>query len=297
MRKGQIFPPKADNRVDRAVPCLNVAALIGRCAAVTIHVQPKPPEGGKARRVYLSLRDEISSGALSPGARLPGEHRLADAFDVSRITIRRALDALACDGWIEKRTGSGSVVLRRDASERKIAADFATLIPHLVEMDRTTTARLLSFSYAPAGEAVATALDLEPGSKVQTAVRVRYSGDRPFSHLTTHVPEAIARNYDEADLATQPLFRLLERSGVEVESAHQSVTATLAVPDVAEALGVSVGSPLLFVKRVVRDADGRGVEHLSALYRPDMFRLEMRLTRVGAGESRHWEPVIGARDS
>ena len=260
---------------------------------MTIHAQSTLPEGGKARRVYLSLRDEISNGTLSPGARLPGEHRLADSFDVSRITIRRALVALAADGWIEKRTGSGSVVLARNEDDPKIAADISTLIPHLVEMDRTTTARLLSFSYGPAGDSVADALSLPRGGKVQTAVRVRYSGNDPFSHLTTYVPEDIALTYGEADLATQPLFRLLERSGVTVASAHQTVTAALAVPDVAEALGVVVGSPLLFVQRVVKDAAGRGVEFLSALYRPDLFRLEMELTRVGHGESRHWEPVIG----
>jgi GntR family transcriptional regulator len=74
------------------------------------------------------------------------------------------------------------------------------------------------------------------------------------------------------------------------------VSAALAAPSVAEALDVSVGAPLLFVQRVVRDADGQGVEYLSALYRPDLFRLEMRLARVGAGETRHWEPVVGARD-
>ncbi len=274
-----------------------VTTIKGRHAAVNLRAQPTLPEGGKARRVYLSLRDEISNGTLAPGTRLAGENKLAASFDVSRITIRRALDALAADGWIEKRTGSGSVVLRRDDSGQPIAADFATLIPHLVEMDRTTTARLLSFSYGPATETVSTALGLAAGAKVQTAVRVRFLDDQPFSHLTTHVPEDIAQSYDEADLATQPLFRLLERSGVSVAGAHQSVTAALAVPDVAEALGVSVGSPLLFVQRIVKDADGRGVEHLSALYRPELFRLEMTLTRVGAGDARHWEPVIGERDT
>ncbi len=276
---------------------LDIASHItGSRIAVTIHAQPTLPEGGKARRVYLSLRDEITNGTLAPGTRLPGEHKLADSFDVSRITIRRALDALALDGLIEKRAGSGSVVLRRSDDEQRIAADFATLIPQLVEMDRTTTARLLSFSYTKASEAVAKALGLDAGEKVQTAVRVRSFGDQPFSHLTTHVPEGIAESYGEADLATQPLFRLLERSGVAVDSAHQSVSAALAVPNVAEALNISVGSPLLFVQRVVRDESGRGVEYLSALYRPDLFRLEMRLARVGAGETRHWEPVIGARD-
>jgi len=264
---------------------------------MTIHTQTALPQGGKANRVFLSLREEIVSGALPPGAQLPGEHKLAETFDVSRITIRRALDALVAEGWIEKRAGSSSVVLRRERYQKRIAADFATLIPQLVEMDRTTTARLLSFSYGPAPQGVAEALDLLPEDRVQTAVRVRSFRAEPFSHLTTHVPERIAANYGEADLATQPLFRLLERSGVQVDSAHQTVSAALAAPSVAEALEVSVGAPLLFVQRVIRDADGQGVEFLSALYRPELFRLEMRLARVGAGETRHWEPVIGARDT
>jgi GntR family transcriptional regulator len=46
------------------------------------------------------------------------------------------------------------------------------------------------------------------------------------------------------------------------------------------------------LNRVVRDAQGRGVEYLAALYRPDMFKLEMKLSRVGAGDARHWEPVV-----
>lgn len=260
---------------------------------MTMYAQATLPEGGKARGVYLSLRDAISNGEHSEGALLPGENRLAQSFGVSRITIRRALHALAAEGWIEKRTGAGSVVLPRDGDDPRIAANFATLVPQLAQMEDRTTARLLSFGYGPAPDTVATALGLDRKAIVQTATRIRLADGQPFSHLTTHVPEAIARNYDEADLATQPLFRLLERSGVTVDSAQQSVTATLAVPDVAAALGVPVGAPLLSLSRVLRDAGGGGVEHLSALYRPELFRLEMTLTRVGAGDARHWEPVIG----
>ncbi len=260
---------------------------------MTIHAQPAPPEGGKSRRVYLLLREEISNGAFPVGALLPGENRLAENFDVSRVTIRKALEALAADGWIEKRLGAGSVVLDRTGDAQGMSADLASLMPQLVEMDRATTARLLSFSYGAAPAPVAKALGLAAGGKVQTAVRVRSAGDQPFSHLTTYVPEDIARSYDEADLATQPLFRLLERSGVTIDGAQQSVTAALATPDVAEELAVAEGSPLLSLKRTVWDTTGRGVEFLSSLYRPDLFRLEMTLTRVGSDEERHWEPVIG----
>ncbi|WP_050931705.1 GntR family transcriptional regulator [Aestuariivita boseongensis] len=251
------------------------------------------PEGGKSRRVYLLLRDDIATGQQAEGSVLPSEQRLAEIHGVSRVTVRRALDALARDGLIEKKTGAGSIVRSARAPDGAITADMATLIPQIVQMGRDTSARLLSFSYGAPPALVRNALGLSDGARVQTATRVRSSDGTPFSHLTTYVPEEISRNYSEADLATTPLFELLERSGVIVASARQSVTATLAAPDVAEALGVSVGSALLALTRVVHDEQDRGIEYLSALYRPDMFRLDMSLTRVGGQDDRHWEPVIG----
>ena len=182
--------------------------------------------------------------------------------------------------------------MRDSGAGPSLAADFTTLMPQIVKMGESTVARLLSFSYGAAPASVATAMKLDARARVQTAVRLRLIEGQAFSHLTTYVPEAIAKNYTEAELATSPLFSLLERSGVVVETADQSVSATLAWPDVVELLGLSVGAPLLSLNRVVRDADGEVVEYLSALYRPDMFRLEMSLSRVGAGETRHWEPVV-----
>ena len=256
-------------------------------------VRRQAPEGGKSRRVYLLLRDQISNGKYAAGSVLPSEARLAETYRVSRVTVRRALGALAEDGLIDKRMGAGSIVRAGTPEPASLSADMATLIPQVADIGRLSSVRLLAFSYGPASEPVARAMGLEAGARMQTAVRVRVAGDTPFSHLITHVPESIAQSYSEADLATSPLFQLLERSGVCIASAHQSVTATLASPEVAEALDIAEGTPLLSLTRVVRDADGRGVEHLTALYRPDMFHLEMDLHRVGGQDSRHWQPVIG----
>jgi GntR family transcriptional regulator len=254
-------------------------------------VQGSLPEGGKARRVYLQLRDEIVRGLHPMGTALPAEQKLAALLNVSRVTVRRAMDALDSDGLIERRAGAGTIV-RADGRTPSMAADFTTLMPQIVAMGQSTSVRLLSFSYGLPPAVVSEAMRLDPEARVQTAVRLRLTEGQAFSHLTTYVPEFIAANYTEAELATSPLFRLLERSGVNVETADQSVSATLASPDVAEALGLSIGAPLLSLNRVVRDAGGQGVEYLSALYRPDMFRLEMSLSRVGAGQNRHWEPVV-----
>jgi GntR family transcriptional regulator len=253
------------------------------------------PDSGKAQRVYLLLREEILNGVRARGSALPGELRLAESFSVSRVTIRRALEGLVREGLVERRAGSGTIVRSQGLAQSAFKADFATLMPELVEMGRSTTARLLAFSYTTPPPAVAEALKLPPERRVQRAVRVRLIEGEPFSHLTTFVPEDVAHAYSEADLATTPLFRLLERSGVRVDHATQTISAALATPEVAEALDVSLGAALIALTRVVFDNHGKGIEHLSALYRPDRFRLEMTLNRVGAADARHWAPVLVPR--
>lgn len=252
----------------------------------------RPAESGKAQQVYLLLRDEITRGDLPAGAVLPGELRLADRYGVSRVTIRRAMEALDQEGLIDRRAGSGTRVRGPETAKSSIAADFATLMPVLVQMGQQTTARLMSFSYIPAPAPIAEALRLADGAGVQRAVRVRLLEGAPFSYLTTHVPEAIAQNFSENDLAVTPLFRLLERAGVQVDHATQSISASLATPEVAAALDVAVGAALIALTRVVFDASGSGVEHLAALYRPDRFRLDMVLNRVGRTGARSWQPVL-----
>lgn len=252
------------------------------------------PEGGKARRIYLLLRDTITSGSHPPGTPLPGELKLAEAHGVSRVTVRRALDALVADGLIERRAGSGTITRLPPSMPQQIRADFATLMPQIRQMGEETTARLLSFSYAVPPAPVAEALKIAPDARVQNAVRLRLAQGLPFSHLTTYVPEDIASAYSESDLAAAPLFRLLEQSGVRVDHAQQSVSAVLAAPEVADALETEVGAALIALTRVVYDAAGRGIEYLSAYYRPDRFRLEMTLNRVERDDAPLWQPVAGA---
>ncbi|SLN65707.1 GntR family transcriptional regulator [Oceanibacterium hippocampi] len=248
--------------------------------------------GAKVQRVYLVLQDEIMRGARPVGSLLPGEPRLAEIYGVSRVTVRGALERLSHEGLIKRRVGAGTVVCGPAVPQTDISADFATLMPQIVQMGKETQARLLTFAYIEAPNIIAEALRIDPGAMVQKAVRLRLISGQPFSHLTTHVAEDIARRYSEADLATTPLFRLIERSGVVVDHASQSISATLAGPDVAQALDVVVGAPLISLVRIVYDSSGRGIEHLSALYRPDRFRLEMTLNRIGKSDAREWAPAI-----
>jgi len=244
----------------------------------------------KARRIYLLLRSRLTSGQFVPGTRLSSEPTLAVEHGVSRMTVRRALDQLSSEGLIERRPGAGTFV--RDAGlARPVVVDLTNVFSHLLEMGRETSVRLLSFGYVTPPAAVATALGLKAGERTQRSIRVRLTDSAPFSYLITHVPERIGLTYSEADLGTTPLLRLLEGSGVVPARASQTITATLAEPDVAEALQLEIGSPLLSLTRIVYEETGSGVEHLQALYRPDRYSFHMDLERNGAAGHRTWSPV------
>jgi GntR family transcriptional regulator len=245
----------------------------------------------KARRIYLLLKDRIASGDLADGERLPGEFALAEEHGVSRVTIRQALDLLAAESLIEKKSGSGSFVHRPVSKVRTVLADVANVFAHLIEMGRSTDVKLLAFDYVNPPQQVREALGLDADERSQRSVRVRLVDGVPFSYLVAHVPERIGRSFSREDLASRPLLELIERSGLTSASAKQDISAVLSSPEVAEALDIDVGMPLVALRRVVYDKSARPMEHLQALYRPDRYTLQMNLERTGDEGHRHWSPT------
>jgi GntR family transcriptional regulator len=243
-------------------------------------------------QLYVVLRQQIMDGHFKTGEAMPSEHKLEEIFSVSRITVRRALDRLASEGLIVRRHGKGTFA-QPVITPPPIHTNLRGMLENLLAMGLKTQVELLAFDYVPASADVAARLELEPGMTVQRVVRVRSYEATPFSFLTTHVPEAIGRTYGEADLLERPLLSLLEKAGVRVAEADQNITAKLADTNTAPRLGVEFGAALLCIKRVVRDQNQRPVEFLEALYRPDIYEYQMKMTRNGKRPGFIWSDEIG----
>jgi GntR family transcriptional regulator len=169
-----------------------------------------------------------------------------------------------------------------------VTAAFEGWLENISLMGISTEANVLEFDYVPANEDVANALQVGHGQSVQRSVRVRGLDGETMSYLVTWLPEDIGRGFEREDLSRYALLTLLERAGVQVASARQTVSATLADPLVAKALGIDPGAPLLEVRRLVLDANDRPVEYIRVLYRPDRYRFEMNLERVHRDEGMRW---------
>lgn len=238
-------------------------------------------------QIYLILRGQILDGTLSEGAWLPGEEELARQFNVSRITARRALAELAAERLVTRGRGRGTRVSGA-CPPVSVHGGLEGLIENLLNMGLKTRVALVEFSYEPALPHVAAALRLKPGDEVQRAIRVRSIAEGPFSYLTTFVPAAVGRKFGRRELAREPLLALLERAGIVIGGAEQTISATLADTRVAPFLETAVGAPLVRISRVVHDTAGIPVEFIVALYRPDRYQFRMNLDRVRGGSREIW---------
>lgn len=251
-------------------------------------------------QIFLILRSQILDGRLEAGALVSGEEELARQFNVSRITARRALAELAAEGLVTRGRGRGTHVTARNEPP-PIRAGVEGLLENLLAMGLKTQVNLVEFGYEPAPPDVAVALRIKAGEEVQRAIRVRSLDVGPFSYLTTYVPADIGRKFSRKELSHQPLLALLEQSGVTIGGAEQTISASLADARVAPLLKTVVGAPLLRISRVVQDADGRPVEYIVGLYRPDRYQFRMSLDRVRGEEQNTWSarvaPAAGGKRS
>ena len=229
-------------------------------------------------QLYLILRDRIRTGELPRNSLLPGEQELTGLFNVSRITVKRALNELAADGLISRHRGRGSIVTSAPIMP-VVRGSFFSLMESLKQMGLETEVRLVEAVTVGAGAAVGQLLEIAPEAMVQRAIRLRSLNGEPFSHLLTYIPETIANRFTPEDLAAIPLLTLLERVGAEVSEAEQWISAVSADPAIASALGVPAASPLLRIERVMRDKQGRPVQLVYAHYRSDRFQYHVKTTK------------------
>jgi len=239
-------------------------------------------------QIQLVLQERIDQGVYGAGDLLPSEIELSREFNVSRITMARAINELAALDIVERRRGAGTRIKRRPMTHQN-QGGMEGLLQNLIEMAKQTDVQILEFGYVPATPEVQARLGVAPDELVQRAVRVRSYQGVPFSYLTSFVPERLGRSFDVDDLKSTPLLTLIERSGVRVSGAKQSFGAVLADPRTAQALGVAVGSPLLSIVRTVSDWDQTPIQFIRIFYRPDRYQYHMTLERES--DTHQWVPA------
>ncbi|MEN2982270.1 MAG: GntR family transcriptional regulator [Thermus sp.] len=211
------------------------------------------------------LKEGILRGQY--GQNLPPERALAEAFGVSRDSVRKALDLLEEEGLVIRRQGSGTYVARR-ATFRNRLLGFSE---EMRALGLVPASRLLRWDQGPANPEEAMALGLSPGEGVLRLLRLRLADGEPMALERASLPLWALEEAPEGSL-----YQALEARGLRPVRALQRLRA-VAAREEARLLEVEPGSPLLYLERVSYLADGRPIEYVRSWYRADRYELLVEL--------------------
>ena len=245
--------------------------------------------GSKQERVRDRVRDLVAE--LPAGAALPAERRLAERFDVARMTLRRAVDELVGDGVLVRRQGSGTYVAHPKRSTEPTTSSFSeeTLRHGMVPSSRT-----LSEEELAAGAPLGARLGVSPSERVRVFRRLRSADRVPMALETLHVCARLVPDLTGDDLERTSFYELLRRRyGLEVSSGVQTIEPTVANEEEARLLGIPEHAPAFLFELTTRTHDGRIVEFVRSVHRGDRLKLSVEL-RPADGHGR--VHAVGAGD-
>ncbi|MDF3844274.1 GntR family transcriptional regulator [Pseudomonas citronellolis] len=224
------------------------------------------------------LRTRILDGSYPPLSRMPSEAELGKAHGVSRITVRQALGDLQKEGLIFKIHGKGTFVARPKAFQN--VSTLQGLAESMGERGYEVINRLRSFRFVSADTQVAARLQVAEGDSVAQIKRARLVNRELVSLEVTYLPEAVGRRLEKADLVSRDIFLILENDcGLPLGHADLAIDAILADAELAAALELEEGSPVMRIERLTHGADGQPLDYEHLYYRGDAFQYRLRIDR------------------
>ncbi len=237
----------------------------------------------KYQQIADRLRDQIDSGALQPGERLPSEPDLVRQFDASRNTVRLAIALLTNQGLVVTRQGLGTFVteparpftaLLSRVATQPLGQSLSTLLP---EVSNTAaepeTSRQVVEKY-PASISVAEKLEIAPGDLVVVRRRNGAIGDVPWMMMASYFPLDIAAGtpLEQAGDIANGSIQLLADLGFAQVGFVDEIGARMPSSREFTFFGLSTGTPVVVVNRTAYTKE-RPIRMTRYVYRADRVRL------------------------
>ena len=224
---------------------------------------------------HQQLRELIIRLAV-PGSAIPSERELMTTYQVSRATVRKAIDGLVADGLLQRTHGLGTFAIRPRLESRLHLASFSQ---DMRRRGLTPSTRILSVSLDRPTREVAAALGLADTDTAWRVVRIRLADGQPIAHEDGWYPAGLLADLDRQDLVGGSLYQIMgEQYGLWVDHAAQTLWGESADATMAALLAAPLHTPLLVFRRI-STASGRPIEYVVSRYRGDRYQVHMDLSR------------------
>ena len=224
------------------------------------------------------LKAQILEQQLPPGGRLPTERELIARSGLSRVTVRAAVGILENEGWLVRRQGLGTFVA--EPVNQELTSGVRTITEVLLSSGVTPRVEVLNHCVITAPQRVKDALGLSDVLCIQR----RYSDkDQPLALVTIYLPADLGEAVNpllSPESPTETTYTMWEqRIGIPIGTATHEIHAAAASADVADALGLSEGAPVLVLERTSYTTSGKPLEFVVFHHRPERYGFSMTSAR------------------
>ena len=252
-----------------------------------ISLEPAHLDVESATPLYLQLADlirgQIREGVIREGQALPAERELADTIGVSRVTVRKSLDVLLCEGLLSRRHGSGTYIAPRIEQAAALLAGFSA---EMASRGQRPDSLIIEKVTGWPNPDEAMALALSPDALVHRLTRVRMADGEPLAIERAVIPAVCLPSLDQVGTS---LYAALEAKGMKPVRGLQRLQAALATAQEAKLLSIPSGAAVLRIERRSFLANGMAVELTRSAYRGDRydFMVEVREARADEQQPRN----------
>lgn len=218
--------------------------------------------GRKKEPLYIQIKDilkeRILTGDYPVHSLIPAEPQLEQEFGVSKITIRKAVELLALEGYVDKQSGVGTTVLDNKAFiKMSKGQNFSN---YLAQEGKQITKGIVSFSIVSAPKE----LNCPDHELFYCIERLYYLDGEPYIHFKHYIPKALSLPEDP-QVYDQSLYQVMGKAGIIFDRFRDEFAVDVPSDEVAELLRIEK-QPLLKRYRYAYDIDGKLIEYSVALY-------------------------------
>jgi len=247
------------------------------------------------------LRDQIMGGLFQPGEQLPSEHQLMSTFEVSRITVRRAIANLINQGLVTSHQGKGVFVKEQRKTTYSLSSPMVFFEEDMARQGVTTSIQNLVFEPVIATQDVQQKLHLTAQeTTVYLQKKLLLLNDIPVAIDVTYILVHLGKRYAK-DLKRQMTFPTLERNGVSIARIAATLECTRSRYETSEHLDLLLGEPLLVYSYTAYTTGDRPIVCGEALSRGDRLSYSVDISKQpplvtpnsAPGSSTGRSPIVG----